>query len=92
MVVKGGANTQADFVARPTIRDFDYKGRTIKRGVRLYSINVNKIKSQIFSYLKQEDEEAHGYMHFPVGYNEDYFKQLTAETRIKTKDKNGFYR
>ena len=91
MVVKG-SSTITDMISKPSIRDFDYRGHTIKRGVRLFTVNVHKLKGQIFSYLKTGDETHAGYMHFPVGYSEDYFKQLTAETLIKTKNRHGFYK
>ncbi len=92
MVIKGGPASQNEYITRPSIRDFDYKGKTIKRGVRLFTINVTKIKTQLFIYLKTEDENHAGYMAFPVGYDEEYFKQLTAEVLLKKKDRHGFYK
>ena len=91
MVVKGRPASQNEYVSKPSIRDFDYKGKTIKKGVRLFSLNVTKLKTQLFTYLKTEDEEGAGYMFFPVGYDTEYFKQLTAEIMLKKKDKRGFY-
>ena len=90
MVIKGTASIN-EYVGKPSVRDFDHKGKIIKRGVRLYPINVTKIKTQIFGYLRSEEGQA-GFMAFPAGYPEEYYKQLTAETLLKRKDKNGFYR
>ncbi len=91
MVVKGETKIH-EYVGKPSVRDFDYRGMSIKRGVRLFPVNSNKIKRQIFLYLNTENEETAGYMFFPEGYPEDYYKQLTAETLIRRKDKYGFDR
>lgn len=65
-----------------------YKVRKLKRGIRLWTIGVSIIKSEIYSFLKKrqptdvEDKNIpHGYMHFPE-YNTEYFKQLTAEQLV----------
>ena len=92
MVIKGGPPSQPEYISKPSIRDFDYKGKTIKRGVRLFNLNVTKLKTQLFMYLKTEDEGQAGYMFFPEQYDEEYYKQLTAEVLLKRKDKRGFYK
>ena len=52
--------------------------------VSLYMIGVNAAKDVIYSHLITEQIGA-GYMHFPQdeNYNDEYFKQLTAEKRAK---------
>ena len=89
MVVKGETKIH-EYVGKPTVPDFDYRGVTIKKGIRLFPVNSDKIKRQIFLYLNSESQDTHGYMHFPEGYSEEYYKQLTAETLIRRKDKRGF--
>ncbi len=53
--------------------------------LRLYMIGVNSAKDVIHGHLTTK-EVGPGYMHFPrkPEYNEDYFKQLTAEKKDKT--------
>jgi phage terminase large subunit GpA-like protein len=87
MAVKGVDNSLMPLNA-PRKVDINYKGRKLKRGIRLWTIGVSIIKSEIYSFLKkrqQTDVEGetfpHGYMHFPE-YNTEYFKQLTAEQLV----------
>jgi len=58
--------------------------RNNKGNVPLYMIGVNAAKDVIYSHLMTETLGA-GYMHFPQdeNYNDEYFKQLTAEKRRK---------
>lgn len=48
----------------------------------LYMIGVNNAKNVVYEHLTTEKPGA-GYMHFPndAAYNDEYFKQLTAEKR-----------
>jgi len=56
--------------------------RNNEYNVPLYMVGVNTIKDTIYSFLSIEDIGA-GYCHFPdyEKYDEEYFKQLTAEKR-----------
>ena len=58
--------------------------RNNKGNVPLYMVGVNAAKDVIYSHLITEQIGA-GYMHFPQdeNYNDEYFKQLTAEKRAK---------
>lgn len=88
MAVKGTDNSVMPLNA-PTKVDVNYKGRKLKRGIRLWTVGVSIIKSEIYNFLKkrrQADSEMeeyipHGYMHFPE-YAAEYFKQLTAEQLV----------
>jgi phage terminase large subunit GpA-like protein len=56
-------------------------------GVMLFTIGVDALKESLY-YRMQFDEEGAGYMHFPMSYDEEYFKQLTSE-KLVYKYKNG---
>ena len=56
--------------------------------VPLFSIGVDTAKELIYSRLRIKDYGA-GYCHFPVKYNEEYFRQLTAE-KVISKYRRGF--
>ena len=58
--------------------------RTNKANIPLYMIGVNQAKDVIYSHIMTETIGA-GYMHYPQdeSYNDEYFKQLTAEKRGK---------
>jgi len=49
-----------------------------RTGVRFYLVGTDTAKETVFSRLQIEDVGA-GYCHFPIHYDEEYFKMLTAE-------------
>jgi len=81
--IKGIGGTGHSFIKRPNRRDQD--------GIWLFTLGVDVGKDNIVSRLKAEPDQ-NGYCHFPIeedkGYDEFYFKGLTAERRV-TRYKNG---
>ncbi|MDD5212247.1 MAG: phage terminase large subunit family protein [Sulfuricurvum sp.] len=78
--VKGSSTPGAPLVNRGT--------RSNKGNVKLFSVGTDTAKELIFARLKI-DVFGSGYMHFSKIYDEEFFKQLTAE-RITTKFIRGF--
>jgi phage terminase large subunit GpA-like protein len=75
-----GANTPGKpIVSRPSTSN--------KYKAKLFTIGTDTAKELIFARLRL-DSFGEGYMHFNKKYNEEYFKQLTAEKVINTY-KNG---
>jgi phage terminase large subunit GpA-like protein len=65
--------------------------RSVKnQRVLLWTLGTGAIKDTLFARLQIEEVGA-GFQHFPngYGYDEEYFKQLTAE-EVRTKFQNGF--
>jgi len=58
--------------------------------IKLFPVGVDTAKLLLFSRFKIQDHGA-GYCHFPVGREDEYFKQLTAE-KIATRYHKGFAR
>ena len=56
----------------------------------LFPVGVDTCKELIYSRLNIQNAGA-GYCHFPLKYDEEYFRQLTAE-KIITKYRRGFKR
>lgn len=63
---------------------------TLRNGARLWMVGVDRCKELIYTGLRLE-EFGPNYCHFPnrPEYDEEYFKQLTAE-QLQTKKRNGF--
>jgi len=55
--------------------------------VERVDLYVDALKQELYSNLTRvknpDDPDPPGYCHFPTAYTEDYFKQLTAEERVK---------
>jgi len=81
-VLKGVGGGGRPMTGRPT--------RNNRLRVRVYPVGVDTAKESIYARLKVR-EPGPGYCHFPAHYDEEYFRQLTAE-RIETKFIKGYAR
>ena len=87
-----GSDTSREPIGHPTIVDVNSRGKRIRRGMRIWTIGVSILKSQLYGWLrlrKPSDEEIkkgkgypQGYCHFPM-YPDEYCKQLTAEQVVR---------
>lgn len=88
MVVKGRDN-QDSIVGHPKAVDLNHQGKRINRPVNVWPVGVSMLKSELYGYLflsvnGETGEYPPGYCHFPQ-YDEEYFKQLTAEQLVTKK-------
>jgi phage terminase large subunit GpA-like protein len=80
-----GVDQAAVPVGQPTAVDVTYRGKRVTRGIKLWPVSSGILKSELYGWLRldppTEESDAQfppGYCHFPK-YQEEYFKQLTAE-------------
>lgn len=91
MAVKGD-DKMKQIYGIPKVTDVSKKGKTIRRGVRVWTLGVDTIKTQLYSWLmlnEGEKEAPYGYCYFPE-YDKEYFKMLTAEKLVTSHDKKGY--
>jgi len=79
--------------------DVTVHGKRKRRGLLVWPVGSSFAKSELYGCLRKDaptDEDLFsrvnyppGYCHFPK-YSEEYFKQLTAERLVTTKDRRGF--
>jgi phage terminase large subunit GpA-like protein len=81
LAIKGSGQFDAKMVGAATLQDVSYKGKTVKGGVKLFPVGVSQIKRLIYSRLDVINQGSN-YIHFYLGLDEDYFKQLTAEKLV----------
>ncbi|MDX2074694.1 MAG: phage terminase large subunit family protein [Alphaproteobacteria bacterium] len=86
---KGQSQPGKPAIGKPTRQDINYRSQTLKRGVELWPIGTDTIKSVIYGRLKNSDPAGAGIYHWPIGLTNEYFKQLTAEKQV-TNYVNGF--
>jgi phage terminase large subunit GpA-like protein len=82
MPVKGQESLSV-MVGQSKAVDVVVDGRKKARALKLWNIGVSIIKTEFYGWLRMEKPDAgesypSGYCHFPE-YEEEYFKQLTAE-------------
>ena len=83
----------------PSHMDVTVEGKRKRRGLLVWPVGSSFSKSELYGCLRKDaptDEQQEqgirypaGYCHFPK-YGEDYFKQLTAERLVTSKNKRGF--
>lgn len=98
--IKGDANLKT-VVGTPRPVDVNVDGTRITRSIMLWGVGSSIIKEQVYRWLnakKPTDEMLKagrgyptGYSHFPE-YDEEFFKQLTAEQYIIQTDNRGFHK
>jgi phage terminase large subunit GpA-like protein len=88
--VKGQSQANKPILGRPSYQEVNYKGKVIKQGVKLWPVGSDTIKSLIYQRLRIIEAGA-GFFHFPIGIDQEYFEQLTAE-KVVTKFTRGFAR
>ncbi|MCD6527022.1 MAG: phage terminase large subunit family protein [Desulfuromonas sp.] len=69
--IKGAKSHAAPLVSRPTTSNL---GK-----IPLFNIGTGTAKEEITGRLKDNEQHGPGYCHFPMYYDEEYFKQLCAE-------------
>jgi len=91
-----GKNTPHAIVSAGRPVDVTVSGKMLKNGHRLFIVGTDVVKRELYSWLKlpRPDEGAEypgGWCHFPE-YDEEYFRQLTAEHLVLEVDSKGFPR
>lgn len=89
LAIKGASRAGKVALGKPTWQDVNHKGQTIKKGVALWPLGVDTIKSTVYGRLKLSEPSGAGVYHWPIGLPQEYFDQLTAEKCI-TKYRNGY--
>jgi phage terminase large subunit GpA-like protein len=87
--LQGASVAGKPVIGSPTKQDVDFRGNKIKKGVTLWTIGTDVAKGTIYNRLKLV-EPGFGYVHFPIGLSDEFYRQLTAEKIVKSYNKQGF--
>ena len=79
--IKGMGQKGKPPLGRPSKVDINFSGKALKRGVQLFPVGVDVIKSTLHNRLK-DAEPGEGYIHFYPTITHDYFQELTAERQV----------
>jgi len=96
-----GDDRLSSIIGTPRPVDVTIDGKRFSRGIMLWHVGSSVIKEQLYRWLttkrptddelKENNRYPTGYCHFPQ-YDEEFFKQLTAEQYVKQTDKKGFFK
>lgn len=65
-------------------------GKSSMANVPVWPVKVDTAKDQIASRAKTIEKPGPGFIHFPLTFGEDYFRQFTAEQAFDRVDSKGF--
>ncbi len=93
--IKGVAGWRSSITTGPVDIDLDRRGQKIKRGLKLWSVSVDVLKSELYRRLwltRTGDTFPAGWVHLPQALDPEEFQQLVAEQLITVKSRNGYAR
>lgn len=83
MAIQGASTKTSVALGRPKPMDVNWKGKVWKKGVYLWTVGTEVIKDTIHSFLSQNNKGP-GYIHFPMGMEDEFYKMLCGEKRVTT--------
>ena len=79
VTIKGSSRRNSPAVGKGSKVDVSWQGRVLKRGVTLYQLGTDTIKTTLFGRLRHNEAGGVGTLHFGMAADEEYFRQLTSE-------------
>jgi len=89
VAIKSMSTPNKPILGRPGLVDVTYRGVQIKGGCQLWPVGADTAKGQIYGRLKM-DKQGPGMVHFPIGLDDDFYIQLTAEKQVTRFDRGGY--
>lgn len=86
--VRGDPKPSKMVKGKATIQDVNWKGKVLKRGVRLWYVGTDTAKDLIFGRL-QVTQPGPGFVHFSKDLAPEFYTQLTAESRVPQRTARG---
>ena len=86
--VRGDSQSGKPIKGKATIQDVNWKGKVVKRGVRLWYVGTDTAKDTLYGRL-QVTEPGPGYVHFSRELPTTFYTGLTAEARVPVRNSRG---
>ena len=86
--IRGAKSYDSPKIGRPKTVEFTWRGKPVPGGAQLRFVGTQAIKNLIDGRLRMMKPGA-GCYHFPLGFEADYFKQLSSERREWRRDMQG---
>lgn len=92
VIIVRGANSEHAVPLKLANEEHKPTGKLRKPSRRFYNVGVSGLKSSFYEHLKKIDPQARGYCGYPHGMDDEFYRQMTAETRKISNDKWGYPR
>lgn len=90
IMVRGVPSEAAPLLARVNRERNPRTGKPLKYSRRFFNFATSVLKMALYRNVRKTDPEEFGFVGFPAGLEDDYFEQLTAESRVPKKRRDGF--
>jgi phage terminase large subunit GpA-like protein len=87
--IQGATKYDAPKLGKPRQIDFTWRGKPVPGGATVRYVGTQSIKNLLHSRLTGVLVHGAGYVHFPLGYEAEYFAQVVAEKREWRRDRTG---
>lgn len=89
VIMVRGANRDTSPILEQVRRERNAAGKLLAYSKRFFNFGTSVLKMALYRNLTKRDPDEPGYVFFPRGLEDEYFRQLTAERRVPVK-KFGF--
>jgi phage terminase large subunit GpA-like protein len=86
--VRGDPQPSKKVKGKATIQDVNWRGKVLKRGVRLWYVGTDTAKDLIYGRM-QVGKPGPGYMHFSKDLPATFYPGITAESRVPVRTARG---
>lgn len=86
--VRGDNQPGKQIKGKATIQDVNWRGKVLKRGVRLWYVGTDTAKDTLYGRL-QVTQPGPGYVHFSAELPANFYAGLTAESRVPVRTARG---
>jgi phage terminase large subunit GpA-like protein len=91
VVMVRGSNTDSAPLTQRVKKERNAKtGKLLKYSRRFYNFNASILKMALYRNAAKLDPLERGYVSFPTGLEDEFYRQLTSERRVPKKLKSGF--
>lgn len=90
MMVRGNNTDAAPLLQQVRKERHRKTGKILRYSKRFFSFNASVLKMGLYRNCKKEDPLDTGYIAFPTGLEDEFYRQFTAERRVARKNKDGF--
>jgi phage terminase large subunit GpA-like protein len=73
-------------------KERDRRGKVLRYSKRFFNFAASVLKMSLYRNLRKADPQERGHVALPRGLEDEFYRQLTAETRKPQKAKSGFTR
>lgn len=89
VIIVKGASTQNGPVMQPQKFERRDDGKAKRLQKRAFILNVSQMKADFYGWLEKADPAERGYVAFGRGLGDEYYRQVTSEVRVLTRNKAG---